>query len=232
MVITSHDLNKLKIELVALLKDELLQQIQQQTAEFNKKINDSKDEIILKLRDENATLKAKVEELESRIVLGEITTSKLDQYNRRNNLVFDGIPNTVTNLEETVIKLCEKININFCSSDVEACHRLGKSNKTIVRFVNRKFCGSILKEKGKINKLKMFNDFGFDGKIFVSSNLSKLNDKISFYCRKLKKARSLSKYWFYSGSIYVKRNDDEEGYIIQHPNELSKMFPLYDFDDV
>ena len=41
------------------------------------------------------------------------------------------------------------INVNIEESDIEACHRFGKpdvkskSNKTVLRFVNRKNCNKI-----------------------------------------------------------------------------------------
>ena len=61
-----------------------------------------------------------------------------------------GIPDDVEDkdLEEKVIKILDKIEVNVTSKDIEACHRVGKSRnnskKTIIRFVNRKFAKKAL----------------------------------------------------------------------------------------
>ena len=68
--------------------------------------------------------------------------NRLNQYNRRNNLEIQGIPSTVGDeiLEDKVIEIFECLNTLLAKSDIEDCHRLGKSNpkNVIVRFVNRK----------------------------------------------------------------------------------------------
>ena len=46
------------------------------------------------------------------------------------------------NLEEKVIQILDKIDVDASSKDIESCHRIGKSKnsskKTIARFLNRK----------------------------------------------------------------------------------------------
>ena len=51
-----------------------------------------------------------------------------------------GIPQSVKSkdLEDKVINVLDKVNVKMTKNDIEACHRLGDSRKTIVRFVNRK----------------------------------------------------------------------------------------------
>ena len=65
----------------------------------------------------------------------EIKINNADQYSRRNN----SIPQSVKSkdLEDKVINVL----------DIEACHRLGDSRKTIVRFINRKHSFEALKNK-------------------------------------------------------------------------------------
>ena len=46
------------------------------------------------------------------------------------------------NLEEKVIQILDKIDVDASSKDIESCHRIGKSKNssktTIVRLLNRK----------------------------------------------------------------------------------------------
>ena len=62
---------------------------------------------------------------------------KLEQYSRK--AFFSGIPNTIpqADLENFVLSILKDITINLESSQIEPCHRLRKSKRTIVKFLNR-----------------------------------------------------------------------------------------------
>ena len=99
----------------------------------------------------------------------------MEQYGRRNNLEITGIPDDVSdeNLEEKVIQVLSEIQVNVSSSDIEACHRIGKSKnsskkkKKIVRLINRKHAKKALFNRKFVSyfctKANLFNDFfGFN----------------------------------------------------------------------
>ena len=78
----------------------------------------------------------------------------LEQYDWRNNLILSGIPDSVSDndLEETVTAILSDIDAQVTVNDVEACHRIGQSNKnklkkTVIHFVNRKHCRKTWKAK-------------------------------------------------------------------------------------
>ena len=75
-------------------------------------------------------LQANVEFLERKLAESEKSFNRLDQYNRRNNLEIQGIPSTVGDevLEDKLIEIFKCINIPLAKSDIEDCHRFGKSN--------------------------------------------------------------------------------------------------------
>ena len=106
---------------------------------LNKELLNLKDVIIKDLQLENQRLRMKVKNLENKVMSLEINGNHLEQYGKRNNLEITGIPDDVSdeNLEEKVIQVLSEIQVNVSSSDVEACHRIGKSKnsskkKTIV----------------------------------------------------------------------------------------------------
>ena len=74
-------------------------------------------------------------------------------YGRRNNVVFSGIPENVpdNNLESAVISVFSDINVQVEPRDIEEYHRIGqptsKTQKTIVRFANRKNFEKVLANK-------------------------------------------------------------------------------------
>ena len=65
---------------------------------------------------------------------------------------IQGIPQNVAikNLEDTEIEIFEKTGISVNKRMIIACHRLGKTTKTIVKFTNRKDAKLVLKSKKKL----------------------------------------------------------------------------------
>ena len=58
----------------------------------------------------------------------ETDLNKQDQYNRRNNLDTQGIPDGVPDdqLEEKIIEIFNQTNVKINTFDIEDCHRIGK----------------------------------------------------------------------------------------------------------
>ena len=77
-------------------------------------------------------LRMKVNNLENNVLSLEINGNHFKQYGKRNNLKITEIQNDVSekNLEEKVIHVMSEIQVNLSGSDVEACHRIGKSRKS------------------------------------------------------------------------------------------------------
>ena len=117
----------------------------------------------------------------------------MDQYSHRNNVIVDCIPSSVEKreLKDKYIEVLGKIDIKIHETDIEACHRLGKSSKTIILFVNRTFFTRILEKKSKLSEIKKetLTDFWLleTVKLFIRPNLSPYNKEISFNCRELRR---------------------------------------------
>jgi len=98
-----------------------------------------------------------VKKLQKKVVLLENELCSLkenlecnDQYNRRNNIEISGIPTEVADdvLEEKIIEIRRKTDVEISANDIEACHRLPSkkgNKKVIVKFVNRKKTEKCLK---------------------------------------------------------------------------------------
>ena len=156
-----------------------------------------KDSIIEALKAENLKLKSRVDSLEEKIIELDISRNKLDQYTERNNIEIHGIPATVSDdhLEDKVLDICKAMNLNAEKSDIEGCYRIDKGNPktTILWFVNRKFCNLILDKKHELEKVdnaKLY--FQNNVALFVSENLSALNQRLPWECRELRRAST----WF------------------------------------
>ena len=100
-------------------------------------VRSTKDEVInlneksiRRLQDENKLHRAKCSKLENKIVSLESSINQVEQYGRRNNIVISGIPDDISDndLESTVVDIMKDVDVDINSSDIEACHRIGKSD--------------------------------------------------------------------------------------------------------
>ena len=159
-----------------------------------------KDVIIKNLQIENQRLQTRVNDLENRVLSFEISGNHLEQYGRRNNLEITGISDDVSdeNLEGKVIEVLNEIQVDVSRSDIEVCHRIGKSKnspkKTIVRFTNRKYA-----KKALLNRKSLMNNVTYNN-IYINENLTKANNTIAYNCRKLKRNGMIDKNYLREGS--------------------------------
>ena len=118
--------------------------------------------------------------------------------------------------------------------NIEASHRIGKSSpkRSIVRFVNRKVCKSSLKNRKKLTSVDA-NKLGLPriSKVFINENLLLYFSKIAFNCRKLKRAGKIMKVYFHEGITHIVTTVQEKPKKIYHINDLSNLFPDFDFED-
>ena len=108
-------------------------------------IEEKKNKIIENLVEQNKKLQKKVQNLEIELENQKKNTEANNQYQRRNNMEISGIPNDVDDevLEDKVVEVLKKIDVNVEKKDIEACHRLPASHnnlnkRTIIHFFNRK----------------------------------------------------------------------------------------------
>ena len=231
----SHDYNTKTKKESYVIRGECLQTLD---ANIIDNINSLKDEIISlnntvikSLHEKNEKLRDKFQHLENRVKLIESSHDVLEQYGRRNNLVILGIPDSVqdSDLESTVTSILSDIDVNVESREVEDCNRIGKSNngskKTIVRFINRKYCKKALlnRKQFEIIDLKK-HQFVSDTKIFINENLTVKNEHLAFNCRQLKKRNYIFSTFTKNSTVYIKQNENSRPVVIINMNVLHDMF--------
>ena len=116
--------------------------------------------------------------LKDQLIEEEKMRDDLDQYNRRENLEFHGIPlNPNENTNYIIKTMAKKLNINLKENNISNSHRLPKSSSNnppiiIARFTNRTF----QKRKNLIG----VRDYGIDGmkNLFINKNLTPRRKKL------------------------------------------------------
>ena len=206
----------------------------------DKELLNIKDVVIKNLQDENQRLRSKIENLEKKVISLEGNGNLLEQYGRRNNLEITGIPDEIKDedLEEKVIEILNKIDVNVSTKDIEACHRIGKSRenskKTIIRFVNRKYAKKALLNKKSLKNINRSSiGLSNSGNIFINENLTPMNNKLAFYCRKLKRDGYIEKTFLREGVVCIRGSSIGNGKTIKvlNFNTLFEYFPNFDFSD-
>ena len=205
--------------------------------ELSKELLNVKDVIIKNLQAENERLRDKVSNLESKVVSLEINQNMLEQYGRRNNIEVSGIPDSVgdNDLEEKVISVFANVGIDVKSNDIKACHRIGKSRnsskKTIVRFTNRKFAKQALYNRKKLKSIGK-STLGFNNDVFINENLTPVNNKIAYNCRKLKRQNLILKTYTINGTVHIVSNNIKRGKPVKvlHMQTLFNLFPDVEYE--
>ena len=145
----------------------------------------------------------------------ETSADAVEQYSRRPNLRFQGIPETTgENTDAKILKLInEQMQIQplITQDDIERSHRLGpttdrnnrpRTRQVIVRFRSERKRDSVFKARFK---LKEFNaTHSPDRRIFINEDLTAYRAQIAAAARLLKKERKINDTWTASGNIMVK----------------------------
>ena len=105
--------------------------------------------------------------------------------------VISGIPDYVADdqLEDAVISIMFKMVILKDVTRFENLTKTFPAKKTIVKFINRKFCKkALVNRKNLINiNSEMKYNFSRNNKTFIKENLTRANESIAFCDRKLQR---------------------------------------------
>ena len=117
-------------DIIRKLEDNIISSITNNINGFSDEILNLKNIVIKRLREENEKLHDKYNKLGKRVLFLEKDINSLNQYGRRNNIVFTGTPDILQDdeLEEAVKSILSDIDVNLDVDDIEDCHRVGKSD--------------------------------------------------------------------------------------------------------
>ena len=180
--------------------------------------------LIEKLNDERSD---EIDQMMTRMIQLEKDITVTNQYNRRPNLIIDGIPDKVPqrNLEGVCLDLIQKLGIfNVSCFEVEGCHRLRKGVNdscapTIIRFTNRKIPELCKKYRWKLSKLR-YN--GWD--LSFREDLCEANKTVFTECEKMMNDGQLSRVYTHNGFVKVVRFEGERPRKLSHMEDISSLF--------
>ena len=236
---TSKEISDSKIFYeISKLREELVEDFKKSFTDIKDEIINLKEVVIKNLQNENKRLNDEVSQLKEKIISIESKSNSVEQYDRRNNMEINGIPNSISddNLESTIMSVLSKAtNVHVTADDIEACHRIEKSKenskKTIVRFINWKHYKCTLVNR---KKLKSFNSESIrlpNVKLYFNENLREYSNTLAFYGRKLKRAGLINSTYTLNGPVHILRTVGERPFKVFHMIKLMELYPNFDFSN-
>ena len=224
-----------EVSLLKLTKEELVRI----TLDLQKK----QDLLLNKINNDLADLRKNYSALESELSVSRTVTTNQkkqivelerncwsnEQYSRRECLEVTGIPGDTHNdkLEETVLNVFKKIDVNVQAENIEACHWLKSKNsakKVIVKFSRRKDADNVRKSKKKLKNANL-STLGINNPVFVNDSLCKQYKSLWSKCKKLFINKFLHGFWVTNGTIRIKVEESSTPTSVTHLSDLEDIFP-------
>ena len=151
-----------------------------------------------------------------------------NQYSRRECLEITGVPGSFSNddLEETTIKIFDKLDVALDPSNIEDCHWL-KSNgpkKVIIKFARHKDANLIWKNKNKLKGMNLCS-IGINNPVFLNDSLCSYYEMLWRKCKKLWSNKYIHAFWVSNGTWRLKLTESGRVHIINHGQDLFELFP-------
>ena len=119
----------------------------------------------------------------TRIIQLERNAVTNSQYSRRETIEINPVPAEIHEdaLEDSICKALSLTGVNVVPEDLQACHRMKRSDRVIVKFKCRKQKQSLIyKRKNLGTKSQELTNLKFSGRLFVSKSMSHENQQLVY----------------------------------------------------
>ena len=171
-------------------------------------------------------------ELQAEIFGMKVKNELSEQYNRRENLIINGIPLPSENepredVYDLTMKVAAKLNVPLTRADFVTAHRLPPRKgeappppSIIAKLVSRDKKNEIIKNSKKLHINGRDIQLNSTLPIFCDEHLTKYTQDILLRAKQLKKANYLEMVWVRDGVVRVKEYKDGPSHIINHISQL------------
>ena len=156
------------------------------------------------------------------------------QYTRKEILEINPVPSDIADdvLEQSVCQALSLTGISVEPDDLQACHRMRKKDRVIIKFKCRKQKHRVLLNRKTLqNKSLDLTQLKFSGKLFVNESMCHENHQLAYKCRQLKSTRKIHSTWFYNSSLHIKLVENGPIHKIFHPTDIEKVLGVDNLDE-
>ena len=222
-------------------KEELIQELTNINSSFvndiNAKLTDLSDKFTLKydkIYSELQQCKSYNSHLLTRIIQLECNAVISSQYSIRETIEFNPVPAEIHEavLEESICKALSLTGVNVVPEDLQACHRMKRSDRVIVKFKCRKQKQSLIyKRKNLGTKSQELTNLKFSGRLFESESMSHENQQLAYKCRQLKSARKIHSTWFFNNVVNIKLTEHGRIHKIFHVTDIENLLEIDNLEE-
>ena len=232
MVVTRSQIESMSREE---LVEELLaaSDVASQISSLDKKLNDlltKFDQVsseLIVVKNVNKHLMDRITSLERQ----QLNTS---QYQRREMIEINPVPLGIDNnvLEDSVCQALSLTGITVNPEDIQACHRMKKKDRVIVKFSNRKLKQDVMKNRKLLGTKSLdLANLKFSGKLFISDSMCLENQQLAYLCRQLKNAKKIHSTWFFNNVLSIKLTDQSEAKKIFYKKDIEDLLSIDNIDE-
>ena len=170
----------------------------------------------------------------TRIIQLERNAVTNSQYSRREAIELNAVPIEIHEdlLEESICRALSLTRVNVVPEDLQACHRMKRSDRVIVKFKCRKQKQSLIyKRKNLGTKSQELTNLKFSGRLFVSESMSHENQQLAYKCRQLKSARKIHSTWFFNNVINIKLTEHGRIHKIFHVTDIENLLEIDNLEE-
>ena len=154
-----------------------------------------------------------------------VKIDEIDQYSRRLNLEFYGVPKVRDeDVPQIVVNLSKKLGVDIQKHDISTALRMPKSFRRnsnppaiIARFMNRDVRNEIYKNRITAKNIAK-EEFPVAGmsKLYVNENLTNARKKLLWMTKQKAKELKYSSTWTMNGKIYVRKNENSDSKLLMN----------------
>ena len=225
-------------------KEELIQELTDINSSFVNDINTKLTDLSEKFNDFTSKYDKVYSELQqcksfnshllTRIIQLERNAVTNSQYSRRETIELNPVPAEIHDdvLEENVCKALSLTGVNVVPEDLQACHRMKRSDRVILKFKCRKQKQSLIyKRKNLATKSQELTNLKFSGRLFVSESMSHENQQLAYKCRQLKSARKIHSTWFFNNVVNMKLTEHGRIHKIFHVTDIENILEIENLEE-
>ena len=225
-------------------KEELIQELTDINSSFVNDINTKLTDLSEKFNDFTSKYDKVYSELQqckrfnshllTRIIQLERNAITNSQYSRRETIELNPVPAEIHDdvLEENVCKALSLTGVNVVPEDLQACHRMKRSDRVILKFKCRKQNQSLIcKRKNLATKSQELTNLKFSERLFVSESMSHENQQLAYKCRQLKSARKIHSTWFFNNVINIKLTEYGRIHKILHVTDIENILEIENMEE-
>ena len=170
----------------------------------------------------------------TRIIQFEHNAVTNSQYSRQGTIELNSVTAEIHEdvLGESIYEALSLTGINVVPEDLQACHRMKRSDRVIVKFKCCKQKQSLMyKRKNLGTKSQELTNLKFSGRLFVSESMSHENQQLAYKCRQLKSARKIHSTWFFNNVINIKLTEHGRIHKIFHVTDIENLLEIDNFEE-